>query len=128
MCNKRQYLWVKRCCVYLFQNVDKSIAFPSLLAHQTSLQLIHPMFIIPKHANSKTVPKQTLYSPLHSELSCDIHFLNLRTMQNKDDDVNRLVPRNTAGLYFHRLGTDCSFPNRGLSCNIANGEVRNICI
>ena len=44
-------------------------------------------------------------------------------MQNSDDGVNRLVPRETAGLFFHRLGVDCGFPNRGLSCNIANGEV-----
>ena len=99
------------------------MGFPSLLAHHTSLQLINPLFIIPKHANSKTIPKQTSFTSLHSELSCDIHFLNLRTMQNKDDSAERLVPRSTAGLYFHRLGIDCGFPNRGLSCNLANGEV-----
>ena len=106
-----------------FQNTDKTIGFPSLLAHHTSLQLINPIFSIPKCAGTKIIPKQTTFSPLHSELSCDIHFLNLRTMQNSDDGVNRLVPRDTAGLYFHRLGVDCGFPNRGLSCNIANGEV-----
>ena len=49
-------------------------------------------------------------------------------MQNRDDGVNRLVPRETAGLYLHRLGVDCGFPNRGLSCNIANGEVGLIII
>ena len=114
---------IKQNSSFPFQNSDKSIAFPSLLAHHTSLQLINPIFSIPKCASSKMFPKQTSYSPVHSELSCDIHFLNLRTMQNKDDGVNRLVPRDTAGLYLHRLGVDCGFPNKGLSCNVANGEV-----
>lgn len=75
------------------------------------------------HKHSSSFPKQSDFSPMHSELPCDVHLINLRTMQNKDDGPDRLVPRSTAALFLHRLGMDCSFPNKGLMCKAASGEV-----
>ncbi|XP_053387159.1 alpha-mannosidase 2x-like [Mercenaria mercenaria] len=105
-------------------NKDRATNFASLLGHQTSLQLIHPVFVIPAHnKHSSSFPRQSDFSPMHSELPCDVHLLNLRTMQNKDDGPDRLVPKSTAAMFFHRLGIDCGFPNKGLMCKGASGEV-----
>lgn len=109
-----------------FQNKDTPTAFASLLGHQTSLHLIHPVYIVPAHPkHSTSFPKQTNLSPMQSELPCDVHLLNLRTMQNRDDGPERLSPKNTAGLFLHRFGLDCGFPNKGLMCKAATGEVRS---
>lgn len=62
---------------------------------------------------------------MQHEIPCDVHLVNLRTMQNRDDGKDRLVPMNTAALFLHRLGYDCSFPNKGLACHSADGQVSN---
>ncbi|GAB1607137.1 alpha-mannosidase 2x-like [Argonauta hians] len=57
-------------------------------------------------------------------LSCDVHLLNLRTLQNKDDDASvKFVPQNSAALILHRFAFDCDFPARALRCVIGNGKV-----
>ena len=108
----------------LFQNPSSSTFFPSLLAHQSSLQLIHPIHVIPAHSSYlRPFPALSNFEPMQNEMPCDVHFLNLRTMQNRDDGKDRLIPMNTAALFLHRLGYDCSFPNKGLSCASADGQV-----
>ena len=107
-----------------FQSSDVPVAYPSLLAHHTSLQLIHPVYTIPAHARyQSTFPEFSAIEPLAAPVPCDTHMVNLRTNQNADDGKDRLVPRHTAALFLHRLGYDCSFVNRGLACDQASGEV-----
>ncbi|KAL5019936.1 hypothetical protein ScPMuIL_002828 [Solemya velum] len=100
------------------------VKYPSLLAQVASLQLIHPTFIIPK--NSQTNGQELLpsLSLLSEELPCEIHLLNLRIMQNSEDDNDlRYVPKKTSALLLHRLGFDCSFPSGGLACKTADSKV-----
>ncbi|KAL4216620.1 Alpha-mannosidase 2x [Mactra antiquata] len=105
-------------------NKKQTSALPSLLGHQTSLHLIHPLYVIPsRQKHSSSFPSQTSLSPMKTELPCDVHLLNLRTMQYRDDGPQRLQPKNSAALFFHRLGVDCGFPNKGLMCKAATGEV-----
>ncbi|CAJ1099312.1 alpha-mannosidase 2x-like [Octopus vulgaris] len=102
----------------------------SLLAHLTSLHLIHPLYVSPRNPDSSNIDLQLLPSfsstldGSSSGLTCDVHLLNLRTLQNKDDDPSlKFVPQNSAALILHRFSFDCDFPNLGLSCTIGNGKV-----
>ncbi|XP_052786751.1 alpha-mannosidase 2x-like [Mya arenaria] len=100
------------------------LAFPSLLAHHTSLQLIHPVFTIPANTGHHSkYPQFSAFSPLATQLPCDTHMVNLRTNQNADDGKDRLVPKHSAALFLHRLGYDCNFVNKGLACSEGSGEV-----
>ncbi|KAH3860349.1 hypothetical protein DPMN_023247 [Dreissena polymorpha] len=105
-------------------NPDISVAYPSLLAHQTSLQLIHPVYIIPPHSkHASDMPKLNSFIPMKTQLPCDVHLVNLRAMQNADDGKERLVPKHTSAMFLHRLGFDCGFMNKGLACDAASGQV-----
>lgn len=106
--------------------LDKSIEVKhlSLQTHLASLHLIHPFYIAPKNSLSHDQELLPVFSGLNSELSCDVHLLNLRTLQNKDDDPKlKFVPRNSAALILHRFSFDCDFPNRGLLCSVGDGKV-----
>ncbi|KAL3885282.1 hypothetical protein ACJMK2_025366 [Sinanodonta woodiana] len=102
---------------------SRKAAFSSLLGHISSLHLLHPLFVMPYHTK-EVFPLHHRFSAVKMDLPCDIHFLNLRTMQNKDDDVTvRTVPKDTSALILHRLGVDCNFFSRGLMCQNADGRV-----
>ncbi|XP_075458062.1 alpha-mannosidase 2 isoform X2 [Ascaphus truei] len=62
---------------------EKSVSYPSLLSHTTSTYLNHP--VIPMASATDAAPPQLLdaFSPLVSPMPCDIHLLNLRTIQSK---------------------------------------------
>ncbi|WAR28964.1 MA2A2-like protein [Mya arenaria] len=93
-----------------FHSPTNPLAFPSLLAHHTSLQLIHPVFTIPANTGHHSkYPQFSAFSPLATQLPCDTHMVNLRTNQNADDGKDRLVPKHSAALFLHRLGYDCNF-------------------
>lgn len=103
---------------------DKMIGYPSLQAHVTYLQLVHPTFVMPENSDAVTHRYLSTFSALAEPLPCEIHLLNLRTLQNKDDDVTlRFKPRNEAGLLLHSLGLDCGFANKGLLCSSNGGKV-----
>uniref|UniRef100_A0A8C6K9E6 mannosyl-oligosaccharide 1,3-1,6-alpha-mannosidase n=1 Tax=Nothobranchius furzeri TaxID=105023 RepID=A0A8C6K9E6_NOTFU len=53
----------------------------SLLAHLASLSLCHPPITMAAPTNTE-VPKLHPFLPLHSSLPCDIHLLNLRTLED----------------------------------------------
>uniref|UniRef100_A0A3Q4GJH9 Alpha-mannosidase n=1 Tax=Neolamprologus brichardi TaxID=32507 RepID=A0A3Q4GJH9_NEOBR len=80
-----------------------SVDHLSLLAHLASLSLCHPPMIMVAPSNSQ-LPKLRPFQPLHSSLPCDIHLLNLRTLE---DTQVRDAPGETA-LFLHRKGFDCS--------------------
>uniref|UniRef100_A0A8C6K6K4 mannosyl-oligosaccharide 1,3-1,6-alpha-mannosidase n=1 Tax=Nothobranchius furzeri TaxID=105023 RepID=A0A8C6K6K4_NOTFU len=58
-----------------------SVDHLSLLAHLASLSLCHPPITMAAPTNTE-VPKLHPFLPLHSSLPCDIHLLNLRTLED----------------------------------------------
>uniref|UniRef100_A0A452E7L3 Alpha-mannosidase n=1 Tax=Capra hircus TaxID=9925 RepID=A0A452E7L3_CAPHI len=62
---------------------QKAVSYPSLLSHITSSFLNHPVFPMTEKAPVPTLQLLGGFSPLMSPLPCDIHLVNLRTMQSK---------------------------------------------
>ncbi|KAJ8313401.1 hypothetical protein KUTeg_009029 [Tegillarca granosa] len=103
---------------------DKMNGYPSLQSHMTYLHLVHPLFVIPQSDRAGSISVSPLFSPLSKPLPCDIHLLNLRTLQNKDDNKEvKYIPRDESALLLHHLGIDCGFPNQGLFCEASEGKV-----
>uniref|UniRef100_A0A6Q2XJH4 mannosyl-oligosaccharide 1,3-1,6-alpha-mannosidase n=1 Tax=Esox lucius TaxID=8010 RepID=A0A6Q2XJH4_ESOLU len=93
------------------------LSYPSMLSHVSSLYLNHPLIpmAVSTEAGSLSL---TRFSPLASSLPCDIHMVNLRTIQSK--------VRDEAALILHRKGFDCALSNRntGLLCATTQGKIR----
>ncbi|KAK3094740.1 hypothetical protein FSP39_005639 [Pinctada imbricata] len=103
---------------------EKTDGFPSLQAHTSYLHLIHPLLTIPQREGEKTPEVVPSFSALETPLPCDVHLLNLRTLQGKpDSNVDKYKPKKEAGLLLHRLGLDCALPNSGLQCKDTQGKI-----
>uniref|UniRef100_A0A3P8RJE0 Alpha-mannosidase n=1 Tax=Amphiprion percula TaxID=161767 RepID=A0A3P8RJE0_AMPPE len=76
----------------------------SLLAHLTSLSLSHPPITMVAPSDSQ-LPKLRPFLPLRLSLPCDIHLLNLRTLEDTQEAES---PSCDAALLLHRKGFDCS--------------------
>uniref|UniRef100_A0A672TQ64 mannosyl-oligosaccharide 1,3-1,6-alpha-mannosidase n=1 Tax=Strigops habroptila TaxID=2489341 RepID=A0A672TQ64_STRHB len=103
--------------------IDKaSVSFPSLLSHMTSSFLNHPIIPMTTYADSGVPEMLNTFSPLMSSMPCDMHIVNLRTIQSKVD----IEPSDEAALILHRKGFDCRFSNRnmGLLCSTTQGKVK----
>ncbi|XP_016080402.1 PREDICTED: alpha-mannosidase 2 isoform X1 [Miniopterus natalensis] len=100
---------------------EKPVSYPSLLSHITSSFLNHPVFTMTEKRPVPTLQLLGEFSPLLSSLPCDIHLLNLRTIQSKKDDKYS----DEAALILHRKGFDCLFPSKdtGLLCSTTQGKI-----
>ncbi|XP_068781160.1 alpha-mannosidase 2 isoform X1 [Struthio camelus] len=104
-------------------NEDKSsVSFPSLLSHITSAFINHPVIPMTIYADSGVPEMLNTFSPLMSSMPCDMHVVNLRTIQSKAD----FEPSDEAALILHRKGFDCRFSNRdvGLFCSTTQGKIK----
>uniref|UniRef100_A0A8C5X9T2 Alpha-mannosidase n=1 Tax=Malurus cyaneus samueli TaxID=2593467 RepID=A0A8C5X9T2_9PASS len=101
---------------------QEPISFPSLLSHMTSLFLNHPFIPMTINADSGVPELINTFSPLMSSMPCDIHLVNLRTIQAKVDTK----PSDEAALILHRKGFDCRFSNKdtGLLCSTTQGKIK----
>ncbi|XP_067430456.1 alpha-mannosidase 2 [Thunnus thynnus] len=81
-----------------------SVEHLSLLAHLTSLSLCHPPITMVTPGNSQ-LPKLHPFRPLRSSLPCDVHLLNLRTLEDPQEAES---PSQEVALLLHRKGFDCS--------------------
>ncbi|XP_071328218.1 alpha-mannosidase 2 [Trachinotus anak] len=81
-----------------------SVEHLSLLAHLTSLSLSQPPITMVAPSDSQ-LPKLRPFRPLHSSLPCDIHLLNLRTLEDAQEAGS---PSQEVALILHRKGFDCS--------------------
>ena len=108
------------------QDASPNVAHPSLLAQLASLYLTQPVYAMPHNsAHTLASPLASLVSPTGADLPCEVHLLNLRTMQNKDDNANlKYIPRDSAALLLHHVGSDCRFPLFGATCRPGDGKVR----
>ncbi|KAM9328946.1 alpha-mannosidase 2 [Gastrophryne carolinensis] len=97
----------------------RSVSFPSLLSHITSTILQHPLISMAVTADTGAPPLLDAFSPLLSSMPCDVHFVNLRTIQDK------VGPSDEAALILHRKGFDCKFANKdfGLFCSTSQGKI-----
>uniref|UniRef100_A0A8C2ZJV1 mannosyl-oligosaccharide 1,3-1,6-alpha-mannosidase n=1 Tax=Cyclopterus lumpus TaxID=8103 RepID=A0A8C2ZJV1_CYCLU len=90
-----------------------SVEHLSLLAHLISLSLSHPPMTMVTSSDSQ-VPKLHRFLPLRSSLPCDVHLLNLRTLE---DSQKAESPSQEVALLLHRKGFDCSStPDVELQC------------
>uniref|UniRef100_A0A4W5QI22 Alpha-mannosidase n=1 Tax=Hucho hucho TaxID=62062 RepID=A0A4W5QI22_9TELE len=96
------------------------LSYPSLLSHVSSLYLNHPLISMAVSTEAQSLSLST-FSPLASSLPCDVHLVNLRTIQSKDGGG----PSDEAALILHRKGFDCAFFNRntGLLCATTQGKI-----
>lgn len=99
----------------------KSVSYISLLSHITSSFLNHPVFSMTEKTPVPTLQLLGEFSPLLSSLPCDIHLVNLRTIQSKVDGKHS----DEAALILHRKGFDCRFSSRdtGLLCSTTQGKI-----
>ncbi|KAB0386696.1 hypothetical protein FD755_001652 [Muntiacus reevesi] len=100
---------------------QKAVSHPSLLSHITSSFLNHPVFPMTEKVPVPTLQLLAEFSPLMSPLPCDIHLVNLRTIQSKVDGQHS----SEAALILHRKGFDCRFSGRGagLQCSTTRGKI-----
>ncbi|XP_038844740.1 alpha-mannosidase 2-like isoform X2 [Salvelinus namaycush] len=96
------------------------ISYPSLLSHVSSLYLNHPLISMAVSTEAQSL-SLSAFTPLASSLPCDIHLVNLRSIQSKDGGG----PSDEAALILHRKGFDCAFSNRntGLLCATTQGKI-----
>uniref|UniRef100_A0A8D0SCB8 Alpha-mannosidase n=1 Tax=Sus scrofa TaxID=9823 RepID=A0A8D0SCB8_PIG len=80
--NLFRILLEKRSVVNM-EEEKKSVSYPSLLSHITSSFLNHPVFPMTEKVPVPTLQLLGEFSPLMSSLPCDIHLVNLRTIQSK---------------------------------------------
>ncbi|XP_044803183.2 alpha-mannosidase 2 isoform X2 [Bubalus bubalis] len=101
---------------------QKAVSYPSLLSHITSSFLNHPVFPMTEKVPVPTLQLLGGFSPLMSPLPCDIHLVNLRTVQSKVDGKHS----SEAALILHRKGFDCRFSSRdtGLLCSTTQGKIQ----
>lgn len=97
------------------------VSYPSLLSHLTNFFLNHPIFPMIEKNYMPTLQLLEGFFPLSSSLPCDIHIVNLRTIQPKVDGQHP----DEAALILHRKGFDCRFSSKdtGLSCSTSKGKI-----
>ncbi|XP_076995123.1 alpha-mannosidase 2 isoform X2 [Tamandua tetradactyla] len=118
--NLFRILLEKRSAVNM-EEEKNSVSYPSLLSHMTSAFLNHPVFPMTEKVSSPTPELLDEFSPLVSSLPCDIHLVNLRTIQSKVGPGYS----DEAALVLHRKGFDCRFSSRntGLLCSTTQGKM-----
>ncbi|XP_077318426.1 alpha-mannosidase 2 [Lithobates pipiens] len=97
----------------------RAVSYPSLLSHITSTTLNQPIISMATVMDTDAPPLLDAFSPLMSSMPCDVHLVNLRTIQAK------VGPSEEAALILHRKGFDCMFANKelGLFCSTSQGKI-----
>ena len=96
-----------------------------MLGHLASSDLVHPLYVLPVKSDGNSL--SSIYRPLSSPPPCDVHVVNLRTMQATGVAAGKTAAaegRHTA-LILHRTAVDCSFPllQSVASCPAVGGKV-----
>ncbi|XP_048886502.1 alpha-mannosidase 2x isoform X2 [Brienomyrus brachyistius] len=98
-----------------------TVSFPSLLSYMTSDVLNHEVLALPVLPKKRGIPPLRTFSPLGGTLPCDVHLLNLRSIQGQQDNS----PSPHTALIVHRRGLDCSTEaqNLGFNCSTTQGRL-----
>lgn len=104
--------------------VAQPSAYPSLLSHLMSQQMLHPVHVLPAGKKGMSAANSLLstFQPLQLGLPCDMHLVNLRTLL-KPEDGDTVEPADETGLILHRLGLDCRFLTKGASCHLSDHQI-----
>uniref|UniRef100_A0A8C2H9G6 Alpha-mannosidase n=1 Tax=Cyprinus carpio TaxID=7962 RepID=A0A8C2H9G6_CYPCA len=120
--NSFRLLLEKRSSAEEAQNEESApYSYPSILSHMSYMYLNHPFISMAVSQRSES-PSLTPYSPLSASFPCDMHLVNLRAIQSKEEGGG---PSEQAALILHRKGFDCGFSNRNtaLLCTTTRGKV-----
>ncbi|XP_072309495.1 alpha-mannosidase 2 [Eucyclogobius newberryi] len=77
----------------------------SLLAHLSSLSIMHPVVTMATPEPSTHASKISPYTAISSSLPCDLHLLNMRTLESQQEAGS---PSQEVALLLHRKGFDCN--------------------
>ncbi|KAG9281825.1 alpha-mannosidase 2 [Astyanax mexicanus] len=96
------------------------LSYPSLRNHISYMYLNHPLMPMATTWDSDMLTL-TPYRPLSSSFPCDIHLVNLRTIQSQEGEG----PSDQAALILHRKAFDCNIAtsNTGLLCSTTRGKI-----
>ena len=100
---------------------DKLAGFPSLQAHMTYLHLVHQVQRVPQKTGIRAPSLLSHHSYLSVPLPCDVHLLNLRSLQKSYEGT--ITRGDDSALLLHRLGVDCGIASSGLQCRDTQGKV-----
>uniref|UniRef100_A0A8D3CT72 Alpha-mannosidase n=1 Tax=Scophthalmus maximus TaxID=52904 RepID=A0A8D3CT72_SCOMX len=102
--------------------VDTIVLFPSILSHMTNAVLNHEVLALPVLPKRRGIPPLQTFAPLKSILPCDVHLLNLRSIQSQQDPHS---PSPYTALILHRLALDCGLEaqNLGFNCTTTQGQL-----
>uniref|UniRef100_A0AAX7SL55 mannosyl-oligosaccharide 1,3-1,6-alpha-mannosidase n=1 Tax=Astatotilapia calliptera TaxID=8154 RepID=A0AAX7SL55_ASTCA len=97
-------------------------SFPSVLSHMTNAMLNHEVLALPILPKRRGIPPLQTFAPLKSILPCDLHLVNLRSIQSQQDPLS---PSPYTALILHRLALDCNFEaqNLGFNCTTTQGQL-----
>ncbi|KAM8861457.1 alpha-mannosidase 2x isoform 2-T2 [Synchiropus picturatus] len=101
---------------------NAATSFPSILSHMTNGILNHEVLALPVIPKRRGVPPLQTFAPFKSFLPCDLHLVNLRSIQSQQDAS---TPSAYTALILHRLGLDCGLEgqNLGFNCTTTQGQV-----
>ena len=105
------------------------MGYMSLQAFLAMQEVIHPVHIIPA-ASVINGPLPSLKSHVQlvgSDLPCDLHLVNLRTLQEPEASPTDFRPSQQTAVVLHRAAVDCSFAAHGAHCSAKNKKVRIFC-
>lgn len=121
--NLFRILLEKRNGVNMEEDKKSPVSYPSLLSHMTSAFLNHPFLpmVLSGQLPSPAIELLSEFRLLQSSLPCDIHLVNLRTIQSK---VGKGYS-DEAALILHRKVFDCQLSSRamGLPCSTTQGKM-----
>uniref|UniRef100_A0A8C6SNJ8 mannosyl-oligosaccharide 1,3-1,6-alpha-mannosidase n=1 Tax=Neogobius melanostomus TaxID=47308 RepID=A0A8C6SNJ8_9GOBI len=97
-------------------------SFPSILSHMTNSILNHEVLVLPVLPKRRGVPSLQTFAPFKSSLPCDMHLVNLRSIQNQQDAQ---TPSQHTAFIIHRLGLDCELEaqNMAFNCTTTQGQL-----
>uniref|UniRef100_A0A3B5MUV6 Alpha-mannosidase n=1 Tax=Xiphophorus couchianus TaxID=32473 RepID=A0A3B5MUV6_9TELE len=98
-------------------------SFPSMVSHATSSLLNHEVLALPVLPKRRGIPPLQTFAPLKSVIPCDVHLLNLRSIQTQKDPES---PSPYTALLLHRLATDCGFEGQNLGYNCSTTQGRDL--
>ena len=85
------------------KQTSSSLNYPSLASHRMSWELLHPLKAM---TFAKKLDMKPEFDPLADRsLPCDVHLLNLRAIQARDD----VIATDQSAMILHRVGRDCGF-------------------
>eukprot|EP00095_Tigriopus_kingsejongensis_P010888 maker-scaffold1216_size55193-snap-gene-0.9 protein:Tk10888 transcript:maker-scaffold1216_size55193-snap-gene-0.9-mRNA-1 annotation:"alpha-mannosidase 2" len=100
---------------------DPQASYPSLLAIQLRHSMLNPMKrLLWMGVNHAIDGFSKSYEPLEKDVSCDIHVVNLRTMQKS---ATKYEPSDQSALILHRQGFNGCYKAVGMTCGTNGGKI-----